>query len=146
MLPKIQKILYCTDLSENSDYACRYAIYMARQTGAEIYVLYVAEKPSPDALVTLETYVKDFAGREAFIKQRLSQARETLNRQLQHYLETVSDDEKPGAERIKSIHVCESHPVEEILDNSAPYIHRDYVGDPPLALGKSRSRRQCEAP
>jgi len=25
--------------------------------------------------------------------------------------------------------------VEEILDLSAPYIHRDYVGDPPLALG-----------
>jgi predicted nucleotide-binding protein (sugar kinase/HSP70/actin superfamily) len=26
-------------------------------------------------------------------------------------------------------------PVEEILDFAAPYIHRDYVGDPPLALG-----------
>ena len=25
--------------------------------------------------------------------------------------------------------------VEEILNGSAPYIHRDYVGDPPLALG-----------
>ena len=25
--------------------------------------------------------------------------------------------------------------VEEILSGSAPYIHRDYVGDPPLALG-----------
>ena len=26
-------------------------------------------------------------------------------------------------------------PVEELLELSAPYIHRDYVGDPPLALG-----------
>jgi len=26
-------------------------------------------------------------------------------------------------------------PVEEILELGAPYIHRDYVGDPPLALG-----------
>ena len=25
--------------------------------------------------------------------------------------------------------------MEEILELSAPYIHRDYVGDPPLALG-----------
>jgi predicted nucleotide-binding protein (sugar kinase/HSP70/actin superfamily) len=35
-------------------------------------------------------------------------------------------------------HAIDSHrvlPVEEILDNIAPYIHRDYVGDPPLALG-----------
>ena len=28
-------------------------------------------------------------------------------------------------------------PVEEILELSAPYIHRDYVGDPPLALGRA---------
>ena len=26
-------------------------------------------------------------------------------------------------------------PVEDILEFAAPYIHRDYVGDPPLALG-----------
>ena len=118
MLPKIEKILYCTDLSENSDYACRYALYMARQTDANIYVLHVAEKPSPDALVTLETYVKDFGGRQKFVDQRLAQAREMLNKQLERYLQTLPDDEKPGAERVKAIHVCESHPVDEILEQS----------------------------
>ena len=118
MLPKIKKILYCTDLSENSEYACRYALYMACQTGADIYVLYVAEKPSPDALVTLETYVKDFGSRQKFIEQRLAQAKERLAKQLEHYLEVLPEDQRPGAERVKAIHVCESHPVDEILEQS----------------------------
>ena len=126
MLPKIQKILYCTDLSENSEYACRYALYMACQTGADIYVLYVAEKPSPDALVTLETYVKDFGGRQKFIEQRLAQAKERLTKQLEHYLEVLPEDQKPGAERVKAIHVCESHPVDEILEQSEK-LHCDLI-------------------
>jgi len=46
---------------------------------------------------------------------------------------------KIGAKYEHALHdAIDSHrvlPVEEILDLGAPYIHRDYVGDPPLALG-----------
>jgi len=118
MLPEIKKILYCTDLSKNAEYACRYAIYLARQTGADIYVLNVTELPSPDAMITLESYIKDFSGREAFVRQRLEQTRRLLTERLQSYIADLPEDQKPGSEHIKAINVCEAHPVDEILRQS----------------------------
>ena len=118
MLPAFKKILYCTDLSASAEYACRYAIYLARQTGAEIYVLHVAEMPSPDALITLETYIKDFNGREAFIKQRLRETKEQLTQRLRDYIAALPEDEQPDTDHIKAINVLEAHPVDEILHQS----------------------------
>lgn len=118
MLPKIKRILYCTDLSKNSEYACRYAVYLACKTGADIFVLYVAEKPSMDAMVTLETYMPGFDGRRKFMKKRLAQAREMLEEQLHAYIDSIPEKNRPDHERIKAINVCESHPVDEILKQS----------------------------
>ncbi len=39
MLPNIRKILYNTDLSDNAGYAFRYAVYLAKKTGAEVHVM-----------------------------------------------------------------------------------------------------------
>ena len=44
MIPKIKKILYATDLSENSAYAFRYAVNSAQQHGAKIHILHVLEE------------------------------------------------------------------------------------------------------
>jgi nucleotide-binding universal stress UspA family protein len=44
MIPKIKKILYATDLSENSAYAFRYAVGSAQQNGATIHILHVLEE------------------------------------------------------------------------------------------------------
>ncbi len=44
MIPKIKKILYATDLSENSAYAFRYAVSSAQQHGAKIHILHVLEE------------------------------------------------------------------------------------------------------
>jgi nucleotide-binding universal stress UspA family protein len=44
MIPKIEKILYATDLSDNSAYAFRYAVAAAQQHGAQIYILHVIEE------------------------------------------------------------------------------------------------------
>ena len=118
MLPKFNKILYCTDMSKNSEYACRYAIYLARETGADVYVLYVAEKPSADAMVTLETYIKDFSGHAQFIKDRLAQTEKQLTERMHMYLDSLPVEEKPEPGSIKAINVCESHPVDEILEQS----------------------------
>lgn len=118
MLPKIEKILYCTDMSKNSEYACQYAFLLARQTGADIYVLYVAEKPSADAMVTLETYIKDFSGHQKFLQDRLAQTEKRLSERMHAYLDSLPEEEKKGAKHIKSINVCEAHPVDEILEQS----------------------------
>jgi len=44
-IPNIQKILYATDLSENSAYAARYVVRTAEQNNAEVCVLHVLETP-----------------------------------------------------------------------------------------------------
>ena len=51
MIPKINNILYTTDLSKNSAYAFRYAVNSAEHHEAKIHILHVLEteqaKPSP---------------------------------------------------------------------------------------------------
>ena len=44
MIPRFKKILYATDLSENSAYAFRYAVNSAQQHGAKIHILHVLEE------------------------------------------------------------------------------------------------------
>lgn len=41
MLSEIKTILYATDLTENSLQACRYAVYLANKTGAEVHVVHI---------------------------------------------------------------------------------------------------------
>ena len=47
MIPRIQKILYTTDLTKNSAYAFRYAVNSAQKHNAQIYLLHVIEKLTP---------------------------------------------------------------------------------------------------
>lgn len=47
MIPKIQKILYATDLSPNSIYALRYSMNSAIKHNADIIILHVFEKVDP---------------------------------------------------------------------------------------------------
>ena len=55
MIPEIARILYATDLSQNSLYAFGYAVQIARKCSANITVLHVAE-PVPG---TLGDWVKE---------------------------------------------------------------------------------------
>jgi nucleotide-binding universal stress UspA family protein len=48
MLPKIQKILYTTDLSANSRLAFGYAVSLAKQFDGDLYVLHVIEPVNPN--------------------------------------------------------------------------------------------------
>jgi nucleotide-binding universal stress UspA family protein len=66
MVPKIQKILYATDLSENSAYAFRYAIDSAKKHDASIVVLHVLEKMPPFALALVGSQLREEKRREIF--------------------------------------------------------------------------------
>lgn len=115
MLPEIKKILYCTDLSENSAFALRYAVLLAKKTGAQIHILHVAEKLSPDALVTLESYLRNFDGREKFLSERAAHTKQILRDRLDRFLGTLGDDESALRSQIGSVNVCEAYAVDEIL-------------------------------
>ncbi|MFO8084049.1 MAG: universal stress protein [Desulfobacterales bacterium] len=55
--PKIAKILFATDLSENAGLALNYAMSIAEAFGANITVLHVFEKIPPNAEMVVATFL-----------------------------------------------------------------------------------------
>lgn len=55
--PKIEKILFATDLSENAEHAFTYAAAMAEAFGARVTVLHVIGKMPPNAELLLVSFL-----------------------------------------------------------------------------------------
>lgn len=108
MIPRIQKILYTTDLSDNSKYVFRYALNSAEMHNATIHVLYVL-KPRfigmyPEIMVEIGPDAKEVV---ATIKKRLN--------------EVLQEEAKDNPERVKlvsAIEVIEGDPVVRILEKA----------------------------
>lgn len=114
MISDIKKILYTTDLSQNSAHAFRYAVYFAKKFDAEIIILHVIEGASQEAVKALELYLD---------KQYL---KETLEKSVDHAVERIKDrlkifcdkelaDDPEFAKKIASIEAYRGYPEEEIL-------------------------------
>ncbi len=111
----IKNVLYSTDLSQNSHIAFRYAVHLAKITGADIHLLHVLERLSDDAAFALQTYIQDDKKRHEVIEERVEKARDRLeHRQNAFWAEQTAEDRKVR-DQIKSVTVCESYPAEEIL-------------------------------
>ncbi len=115
MLPDIRTILYATDLSENAVNAFRYAILLAKKTGADVHILHVVEQLSNDAVITLQTYVLDAHERDRILHERLDKAKQVLQQRLQEFWKQQEEEDRAVQKQIASITVSESYPVEEIL-------------------------------
>ena len=116
MLPDINTILYATDLSGNSAHACRYAVYLAKMTGAKIHVLHVAEKLPADAMDTLEDYLDKDGNREQFLKTRLENSKKLLKKRFEIFWRSMDENERSLKSHIVSLHVVESNPAETIVE------------------------------
>lgn len=117
MLPEVRKILYCTDLSSAANDTLAQALYIAKKTEAEIYLLHLIDKLSEDARFTLETYVVGNKNRYDILRDRIKHAQDGVQAQLetfwQHYPEELANKHL-----IKSIHIAEAHAAEAILNVS----------------------------
>jgi len=105
MIPQIKKILFATDLSENSTYAFYYAIHMAKRDEAKIVILHAIE-PLPPMLITFEDFVFKVA------KDRIK----TVKERLQKFSQKV--DARIGTSSVEFVSntlVRMGDPVEEIL-------------------------------
>ena len=115
MLPNIRRILYTTDLSDNAVNAFRYAVLLAKQSGAQLHILHVVEELSSDAKITLESYVLEDDERRRILYERVDKAKAILTRRLANFWDNASPEDRVVQEQIASVDVCESYPVEEIL-------------------------------
>ena len=111
----VKNILYSTDLSHNAPIAFGYAVYLAKLTGADIHILHVLERLSDDAAFAIQVYVQDDQKRHDMLDLRIERARKLMDEKQEAFWAAQSAEDKKVRSQIKSVTVCESYPVEEIL-------------------------------
>lgn len=117
MIPKIQNVLYATDLSKNSAYAFRYAVNTAQKHDAKIHLLHVIEPLSPqdEALVLVYIEKEEIDRRRKDAKENL---RQRIEERLKQFAERELSDDQETLKRVVGIHVIEGDPATEILNMS----------------------------
>lgn len=114
MLPEIKKILYATDLSDNSRLAFGYAIAQAEQFGAQLMVVHVIEPVS----AYTQSHMSSLMGESEWINiqqdfnERLY---DDLMMQLRRFCDQVATDIPTKCLQEDHIFVRKGLPVEEIL-------------------------------
>lgn len=117
MIPKIQNVLYATDLSKNSAYALRYAVNTARNHNAKIHILHVIEAISPQARAQVLTFIdeKKFDQLQQAAKEKLYLR---IEERLEKFAKSELKDDPETLKRIVGIHVIQGDPVTEILNKT----------------------------
>lgn len=117
MIPKIQNVLYATDLSRNSAYAFRYAINTASKHGAKIHLLHVVEPLSPQAKSQLLMYVEE-KKLDRLQKDSRKNLLKGIEERLKKFAEKELQDNQESMRRIAGIHVVHGDPATEILNKT----------------------------
>jgi len=88
--PKYKKVLFCTDFSENSDYAFDYAFGIAKRDEAMLYILHVKTPAAPQQEAYLRSYLT-----EQQIREMKEKNDEDLDHQFNNrYVSKISDKTK----------------------------------------------------
>jgi nucleotide-binding universal stress UspA family protein len=114
MIPEIKRILYATDLSDNSAYAFRYAINSALKHDAGIIILYVFELLTTTNCFALDLYLDEDLRKKIF-NERVSDTLDRIRKRLKIFTDKEFGGDTKMVDRIESIEVCEGFPAEEIL-------------------------------
>src|SRR5210317_1921048 len=117
MIPKIQKILYATDLSPNSTYALAYALNKAIKHDAEIIILHVFDYVDPASRTMLNLYI-DEKQHKKFVDEHTAEAKNLIMNRLKKLCDTELKDHPEFADKVISVEVCEGFPAEEILSKA----------------------------
>ena len=117
MIPKINRILYATDLSPNAEYAFRYAVNSALKHDARIIILHVIESIPSAVHLEMGLIMGDEQAREIFEK-RVSVALDRIKNRLKVFCEKELAGDPKGKNRVQRIEVCEGYPAEEILEKA----------------------------
>lgn len=114
MIPRIKKILYATDLSENCAYVFRYALNSAKQHNADLAILHVMEVMDTTARNLMMAYVdKDIFDEKD--DSRAAHAKDRIKKRLNLFFEKARGEEPELADTNISIDICEGYPADEIL-------------------------------
>lgn len=114
MIPDIKRILYATDLSENSRYAFGYAIALAQRFGASITLFHVIENLSPSSTALIINHIGE-QGLAEIQNRRTTEFLEATKSRMAHFCEEVADDSPECKLLVDKMEAGAGHPAEEIL-------------------------------
>jgi len=114
MIPKIQKILYATDLSPNAVFALRYALNSALKHDAEVFILHVLEHVDPASRVMLDIYI-DEKRHKKIVAEHIAEAKKLIEKRLKTLRDKELKEHPEVIDKVISIEVCEGFPAEGIL-------------------------------
>ncbi|UWZ79439.1 universal stress protein [Geoalkalibacter halelectricus] len=109
MIPKINKILYATDLSAGASHAFGYAISVAMGCEAKISIINVYEKLSHNANIEMRS--EDFSSAKIKLTNK-------IKARMSQFAKKEGYDECLYEKLIGSIYVASGNPVEEILEQA----------------------------
>jgi len=117
MIPKINHILYATDLSENSAYTFRYAINSAEKHDAKIHILHVQDRipASLEALLKTNPPTENW---EAYDQNKNEQMKKYIHKRLEAFCQREFKYYPTFMNRIASIEVVDGDPAGEILQKA----------------------------
>jgi nucleotide-binding universal stress UspA family protein len=125
MLPKIQKILYATDLSDNSRLAFGYAASLAKRYQAQIIVLHVIEPVNPNTYMQISGAM----GESEWVNLQLdfeSTMVDDLGKKLQQFCEDMQTDIEEVNIRTDDLLIRKGMSVDMILSTASGH-HADII-------------------
>ena len=114
MTQDIKRILYATDLSDNSTYAFGYAINLAKKFNAEITILHVIDIMMGISVNMVGVYFNE-KQLEENLQKRISHVTEEIKNRLKKFINDKVVDNPESVDKVASIEVCQGYPADEIL-------------------------------
>jgi len=117
MLPKINTILFPTDIGPQSINVLRYAEALAIANDAEIVLLNVIEPLTPHAMSVIAEYMSADAAK-AMRESGISDLRREVETSLQAFLAEESASQSDAALSMPTIRIAEGSPATAILEQA----------------------------
>jgi nucleotide-binding universal stress UspA family protein len=117
MLPEIKKILYATDLSENSRHAFSYAAAIADKFNSKITILHVFG----DLSTTSAGIIRDYLGEERWVairQERAGEFKEIIQRRLDDFCKDMTAELAACPLEVEKSLVREGNPAMEIVSEA----------------------------
>lgn len=114
VIPKINSIVYATGLGSGAPYVFRYALSLARQYNAKIYVVCGLAPINTQAQHLAETYLGDKKSQD-FHQQAQERVKVEVTRQVEAMCQSAIIDDPDGFQYVDSISVIEALPAQAVL-------------------------------
>ncbi|PMR72448.1 universal stress protein [Billgrantia endophytica] len=119
MNKKIDSILCCVGLRDDSHVVLEQAFRLSSATGARLHILHAVKSLDDDVMNTLRVNIRDKAILGELIRKRLDDARQQLEAKLESFWDAYGDADGAIGSRVGSMEVVEGYPARIIVNQAS---------------------------